>query len=299
MDHSKIAIIGTGTVGSTIAYALILKNLPVNIALIDIDEARCRGEVLDLSDAEGFCKSGSIFHGSIKDVNAADIIIIAAGKKQEIGQTREELLKANHATIKSICSKIKPKKTALLIMVTNPVDLMTYFAQKYTNLKKEQIFGSGTFIDTQRLRLLVAKKLDIAEQSIHAYILGEHGDSQFPAWSCAYIGGIPLLDFKQLSKTILKNIENQTRDKAYEIIACKGATFYGIGTCVAILCRTILYDQKRVTPVSCWIPEYKVCMSMPVVLGKDGVGNILPIPLTQKEKSLLNNSAKKLKQLID
>ena len=204
----------------------------------------------------------------------------------------------NKKIIKSILQEIQPiNKESVIIMVTNPVDVLTLYAQELVNHPRSQLFGSGTFLDTQRLRGLLSKKLQIAEQSIHAYILGEHGDTQFPAWSCARVAGIPLQDFS-LSEKELEAMARETKEKAYEIIKCKGATFYGIATCVAALCRTIIFDQKRVTPVSCYLEQYDVCMSVPVVLGKNGIKAILQLPLNKKEKEQLDQSAQALKKYI-
>ncbi len=298
MKHTKISIIGAGAVGSTIAYALLLKNIAAEICLVDIDETRCQGEILDLEDALSFCDPSIIRSETSKDAGQSDIIIIAAGKRSEPGQDRIAPLKANKKIIKSILEEIQPlNKDAIIIMVTNPVDILTLYAQELINHPRSQIFGSGTFLDTQRLRRLISEKIGIAEQSIHAYVLGEHGDTQFPAWSCARVAGITLKEFG-LSNKDLETIAKKTRKKAYEIIKCKGATFYGIATCVAALCRTIIFDQKRVTPVSCYLEQFDVCISVPVVLGKNGIERLLQLPLNEKEKEQLKESAQAIKQYI-
>ncbi|TET34511.1 L-lactate dehydrogenase [Candidatus Dependentiae bacterium] len=298
MKHTKISIIGAGAVGSTIAYALILKNIAAEICLVDVNEIKRCGEILDLSDALSFGATALIHGETAKNAGKSDIIIIAAGKRQEPGQDRIALLDANKKIIKSILQEIQPiNKESIIIMVTNPVDILTLYAQELVNHPRSQLFGSGTFLDTQRLRGLLSQKIHIAEQSIHAYILGEHGDTQFPAWSCARIAGIPLQDFS-LTENDLERIARETRDKASEIIKCKGATFYGIATCVAALCRTIIFDQKRVTPVSCYLEQYDLCMSVPVVLGKNGVDSILQLPLNKREKEQLNQSAEAIRKYI-
>ena len=295
MKPTKISIIGSGSVGTTIAYALLLKNIVAEILLVDVDETRCRGEVLDLSDVLPFCGPSLIHCGSTDDVQTSEIIIIAAGKRQQAGQERIALLKENKKIIESIICSIQPlRKDAIIIVVTNPVDLITRYAQELSNLPTSQVFGSGTFLDTQRLRGALSKKINIAEQSIHAYILGEHGDTQFPVWSCARVAGIPLSDFSITEKE-LDHIANETKNKAHKIISFKGATFYGIATCVAALCRTIIFDQKRVTPVSCYIKEFDVSLSMPVVLGAKGIEQILTVPLNTKEEEQLARSIKALK----
>lgn len=299
MKRTKISIIGAGSVGSTIAYALLLKNLAAEIALIDIDEIRCRGEILDLSDSLSFCGPSAIHAGTAADAQDSNIIIIAAGKKQMPGQDRTDLAHANKKVIESIMESIKPlNKESIVIVVTNPVDVITRSAQQLSGLPTSQVFGTGTFLDTQRLRGALSKKIQIAEQSIHAYILGEHGDTQFPAWSCARVAGMPLSEFN-LSEQDLDHIARETKNKAYEIIACKGSTFYGIATCVVALCRTIIFDQKRVTPVSCYIKEYDVSLSMPAVIGAQGVKEILMIPLNAHEQKQLERSIKTLKSHLN
>lgn len=299
MKRTKISIIGAGAVGSTIAYALMLKNVVAEISLVDVNEIRCRGEILDLSDALSFCGPSSIHAETSKNTGKSDIIIIAAGKRQEPEQDRIELLATNKKIIKSILQEIQPiNKDSIIIMVTNPVDILTLYTQEQINHPRSQIFGSGTFLDTQRLRGLLSQKLHIAEQSIHAYILGEHGDTQFPAWSCARIAGIPLTDFGLTPKE-LDHMAQETRNKAYEIIKCKGATFYGIATCVAALCRTIIFDQKRVTPVSCYLEQYDICMSVPTILGQNGIETILELPLNQTEKEQFSASVEAIKTYIN
>lgn len=298
MQQTKISIIGAGAVGTTIAYALMLKNIPAKISLIDIDEIRCRGEILDLSDTLSVYGQAKIENGNPPKAGESDIIIIAAGERQKPGQDRQSLFAKNKEIIKSIIEKIKPiNKKAIIIVVSNPVDAMSFFAQKYSGLAMGQVFGSGTFLDTQRLREQISRKLTIAERSIHAYVIGEHGDSQVPVFSSAHIAGAPLSAF-DISAQDFHRFAQATKDKAYEIIACKGATYYGIGSCVAALCRTIIFDEKMVTPISCYVEKYQLYLSLPVVLGKKGVEQYIPIPLNPHEQSLLDQSAKKLKELI-
>lgn len=300
MRHAKIAIIGAGSVGSTTAYALMWENIAAEILLVDIDEKRCKGEILDLSDALPFCWASKIKHGTAKDAGQADIVIIAAGTRQKPGQSRSKLITKNQSIIHSIIDEMKPiNQNTIIIMVTNPVDTLTYYAQEIAGLPKNQIFGSGTFLDSQRLRNILSKKLNIAEQSIEAYVLGEHGDSQFVAWSCMSLAGIPFFDFPIFSPKDLDAMAEETRTKVYEIIACKEATYFGIAACVANICQCIIFDQKRVIPLSCFIEQYDTCLSMPVVLGENGIEQIIPIRLNEKELKKLEKSAKKLRDLID
>jgi len=299
MKHTKIAIIGAGSVGATTAFALMLRNVASEITLIDIDEARCEGEILDLSDALSLSKSSKIKRGTIDDAKKSNIIIICAGARQKPGQTREELLIINKKVIHSIINNLKPlNKNVILIIVTNPVDIITYYAQKESDLPKNQIFGTGTFLDTQRIRGLISKSLNIAEQSIHAYSLGQHGDTQFVAWSSASIAGKPLLEFPQINKETLNLFLEATKNKAYEIIKCKGATFFGIAACISAICENIIFDQKYVLPLSTYIKEFDICLSMPVVLGENGIEKIINLPLNKEEKKLLKMSVNKLKKII-
>lgn len=299
MKHSKIAIIGAGFVGSTTAYALLLQNIVAEIILVDINEVRCRGEILDLSDALSFDGASKIRSGNAQDAAQADIIIIAAGKPQEINETRTELFSANTKIIESVFKEIKPiNSQAIVIVITNPVDLITLQAQKISGLPRNQLFGSGTFLDTQRLHSIISHKLHLSEKSIDAYILGEHGDSQFVAWSSAQIGGIPVLDFPGLVQKDLDAMAQEVKDKAYEIIACKGATYYGIAACVARMCKAIIFDQKLVLPLSTYHEDLQVCLSMPVVLGENGIEKILSIPLDDNEQKKLAESAQELHALI-
>jgi len=288
MSLKKIAIIGAGDVGTTTAYALILQNISAEIILADINEIRCRGEVLDLSDALTLCGQSQVRSGTTQDIRQADIIIIAAGIRQKPEQTRIELFDANKKVVTDIIQQIKPLSPhAIIIIVTNPLDPLTLLAQKISGLPRNQVFGTGTFLDSQRLRELIAQKININEKSIHAYVLGEHGDTQFPAWSSARIAGKPLHHFMQCTAKDLDDLAQAAKNKAYEIISCKGATFFGIATCVSAICRTILLDEKRVTPLSCYIEKFDVCLSMPVVLGARGIEQILDIPLNEQEQQQL------------
>ena len=299
MKQTKIAIIGAGSVGSTIAYSLMLRNIAAEISLIDVDEMRCRGEILDLSDVLSFSGSSSIQAGTSEKVKEADIIIIAAGARQKPGENRLSLLAKNKKIISSIAQSIKPlNPKSIVIVVTNPVDAITFYAQQQLNLPHSRVFGSGTFLDTQRLRNLLSKRLHIAEQSIHAYILGEHGDSQFAVWSCARVAGMPLSQLG-LNEKSLDRIDKETRNKAYEIISCKGSTYYGIASCVTALCRTIIFNQKRVTPVSCYLEKENLYISLPAILGIDGIERILNLPLNEKEQRQLEQSIAAVKKLID
>jgi L-lactate dehydrogenase len=293
-----IAIIGAGSVGSTTAYALMLANTNTEIILVDINQTRCTGETLDLSDALAFCTTHNIRMGTAQEVGQADIIIIAAGQKQSPGQSRRELLVTNRKIVSQVIKSAESiKKDAIIIIVTNPVDILTGLAQELVHLPKNQIFGSGTYLDTQRLRGLLATQLNIARDSIDVYVIGEHGDSQVCAWSNAHINGTPLLQFPDIQKADLPQIAQKTREYAYKIIECKGSTYYGIAACVARICNIILYDKKEIIPISWYHKEYDACFSLPAIVGRNGVEKIIPINLDTAEQQQLQQSIEVLNKL--
>jgi L-lactate dehydrogenase len=299
MRHAKIAVIGAGAVGSASVYAMMWKNIAAEIILVDLNEKKCRGEILDLSDAIPFSCTSCLRQGTLEDAGHADIIIIAAGARQKPGQPREELLKTNWEVVSSILKAMQPiNKQAIIIMVTNPVDLMAYCAQQLSGLPKEQVFGTGTMLDTQRLRGIISKHVSVAEQSIQAYVLGAHGAVQFATWSCASIAGIPALQYPGMKPDLLEKMMNETTQRVYEIIECKDATYYGIAACVADICECIIFNKRRALPLSNFIPEFGVSLSLPVVLSERGIETIVPIPLTDHERQELKKAADHLKSLI-
>lgn len=298
MKHTKIAILGAGRVGTTTAYALMLKNIAGEILLVDIDPQRCKGEFLDLSDALSFSATSKIKDASLQEAAQADIIIITAGFAQKQGQTRLELLDLNKKVMDAICDNLKPlNPQAIIIVVSNPLDVLTLYMQQKKILPRNQIFGSGTYLDSIRLRGFIANKLGIAPESINAWILGEHGDSQFPIWSSAHIDGTAINHIQNLSQQDLDHFAQQTRQKAYDIIACKGSTFYGIASCIASLCQAIIFNEKIVVSVSFYQEEFDVCLSMPCILGEKGIEKPFPLTLEQKELELLKQSVASLKKL--
>jgi len=294
MVASRVAIIGAGSVGATIAYALLLQKISSEIVLVDIVEETARGQVLDLSDA-GFVTSARIRQGNFQEAGQCDIVIVTAGAKQKRNETRVELIERNYNILSSVISKMKPlNPNIILLIVANPVDVLTYIAQKLSGLPKNQVFGSGTFLDSARLRLELANILKVAENAIHAYVLGEHGDSQFVAWSAAHVGGKPLLDFPEMKAVDKENLAKEIARKAYEIINLKGSTYYGIAGCVSSLVQTIAFDQRHIRPLSVYVEEFQCVLSMPVVLGSSGVERIIDIYLSADEKARLQKSAAEL-----
>lgn len=296
MKHTKIAIIGAGAVGSTTAYVLMLRNLTAEIMLVDINDLRCKGEMLDLSDTLSFSVSSRIHIATAQEARNADIIIFSAGIPQKPEQSRTELLATNKKVVQTVFEQLQPiNPEAIIIMVTNPVDILTLLAQNINGLPRSQIFGTGTLLDSLRLQGILSRTLGIAEQSINAYVLGEHGDSQFVAWSCAHIAGAPIHSFPEITHEKLSAMEQETRQKALDIIACKGATYYGIAACISLMCESIIFDQKRAIPLSTYHPQFDVCLSLPVILGERGIEKIIPLTLNNHEKKLLQKSVQCIK----
>lgn len=297
--HARIAIIGAGCVGATTAYAILLKNIASDIMLVDINDQRCQGEVLDLSDAIPASSTARIIKGTFKDAALADIIIITAGARRKPGQSRLDLIKINQSIITTIINHMIPiNPKAVIIMVSNPVDIMTFCAQKNSQLPANQVFGSGTYLDTLRLRGTLSEKLGISQQSIQAYILGEHGDNQFAVWSSANIAGLPLKDFPSFDREQMDALAQSARQKGNEIISLKDATYYGIGICVAHMCESIIFNQKRVIPVSCYLEEHGVCLSMPAIIGENGIEHVVQVPLDAIEQEKLLNAVHAISQVI-
>lgn len=304
---SQIAIVGAGEVGSTIAYSLILNPVAGDILLVDPKTEVRDAQAQDLSDAT--------YHGNTttrvraaesKEAGQCDIIVLTAGSPQKDGESRTDLIGRNIKILKSAIDSCKPfRDDAILLLVANPVDVLTYFAQQYSGLPKSQVFGSGTFLDSARLRGILADKSGVAASSIDAYVLGEHGDSQLVAWSHVSIGGIPL-------SQILKDNNNggsdisidkaaiaeDTKKKAAAIMEAKGATAFGIGGVAASICKSILFDQRNIRPVSHWQEKFGVCLSMPAVIGREGIVRSIPMELDGEEKRELEASAKSLKEVI-
>ena len=296
MKQTKISIVGSGSVGCTIAYTLILKDLVKEICLIDIDKKRCSGEVADLQDAQYFSKFSKIKSGEFKDLESSDIIIISAGARQKPGQSRAELIDVNRGVIKSIFDQAKNiKQDTIIIMVTNPVDILTCYVQTLVKLPKNQIIGSSTLLDSIRLSTLIAEKLNLDINAIKTWVVGEHGDSQVALYSATVVSGEPVSKFMSLQD--FNNFAQKAKNKAYEIIDCKGFTCYGVASCVTALCESIIFDHKNIFPVSCYSKEYDICMGLPVVIGSSGIEKYVDLDLSLEEKERLNSSAQVLKKI--
>jgi L-lactate dehydrogenase len=297
---NKVAIIGAGAVGSTAAYAATLRNIAAEIVLIDINEAKEEGEVMDLRDGLCFVETGCVKGADFKDAKDADVIVITAGLPQKPGETRLDLVKKNKVILTSIFKQIgKLKTNTVILMIANPVDVLTYLAQEITGLPKNQVFGSGTNLDTARLKTDLAKLLHVSPQNVHGYVLGEHGDSEFVAWSTVTVGGVSAKNVKELNTQTKKKIEETVKKEAYEIISRKGATFYGIGLVISDILEAILYNQHKIMPASVrlsnWNGVSNVCIGVPAIIGRSGVEGVWPVELATDEKKKFQKSAETLK----
>jgi L-lactate dehydrogenase len=306
----KISVIGAGFVGSAIAYTLVMKGVASDIVLVDINQARAEGEAMDIAHGAPFAKITSIRAGGYEETANSDLVIITAGTNQKPGETRLDLIARNSKIVQEASlevAKYSPQGT--ILVVANPVDAMTYTAQKATGLPPSQVIGSGTVLDSSRFRFLLSQHFgQIDPRNIHGYILGEHGDSEFPAWSLANIAGMDIHEAARvmnvaLDEEVKADLARQVREAAYEIIARKHATFYGIGMAATRISEAIIRDEHSIMTVSVLLDGLYdvngVYLSAPAVLGQHGVEKILSPKLTAHEMTALHNSAGILKQAQD
>ena len=304
----RVAIVGTGFVGSTTAYALMLSGTAAEIVLINRDQRRAEGHVQDLRDAEVFSRTTRVVAGRFDDCCSADVIIITAGVSQSGQRSRLESMNETAAILKGLVLKVvRYNPHGILLIASNPVDVLTYAAWKWSGLPPNRVIGSGTSLDTSRFRRRLAEHYGVASDNVHAYVIGEHGESQVPVTSSARIAGMPLENFcRELGLPYdedgLRKIANDTRAAGLEIIRAKGATYYGIGTALARIAGAILRDEHAVLTVSSLAPESmglgEVSLSLPTIITRDGVARVVSIPLNASERQALEASANTLKQHI-
>jgi L-lactate dehydrogenase len=301
----KVAIVGAGAVGSSFAYALAQRGIADEIALSDINRDYAEGQVLDLAHGLPYYPNVQIKVGTKEDYRDASVIVITAGAKQAPGETRLNLLQKNAAMMRGIMDDIAAQNSrAVVVIATNPVDILTQIAIEHSGWPKNRIIGSGTVLDSARFRYLLSKHCDVDVSNVHAYVLGEHGDSEVMAWSMTHVGGIPIEEYCPRCANCgsweqeREKIARQVRDSAYHIINYKGATYYAIGMALVRITAAILQDQNSVLTVSTLLHgEYglhDVCLSIPVMLGKDGVKRIVEAKLPAEEQALLEKSAEVL-----
>ena len=305
MNIQKCAIIGAGGVGSTTAFTLVQSGLFNEIVIIDVNKNKSEGEALDIAHGIQFTNPVNIYSGDYKDLADAYLIIVTAGANQMPGETRIDLINKNASIFKKIIPSITEyNKGCILLIVSNPVDILTMLALELSGFPKERVLGSGTVLDTSRLRYLLSKKLEVDSKNIHAFIIGEHGDSELAVWSNADIAGIHIEEYcKNIFDSCDINLEeilNEVRNSAYQIIEKKGSTFYGVAMAVKRIAQAIIRDEYSILPVSHFLNgEYginDVCLGIPAVICRKGVKKIIPITLNEREKTYLNESANKLKE---
>lgn len=309
INSKKAVMIGCGFVGSASVFALMQSGLFTEIALIDADEKKAEGEAMDISHGIPFASPMKIYAGTYDDVADAAIVIISAGAGQKPGETRLDLVHKNVAIFKSIIPEIAKRNFAgILLVVSNPVDILTQVALKLSGLPENRVIGSGTVLDTARLRNALGEHLGVDSRSVHAFIVGEHGDSEVVVWSSANVSGVPLSEMCEMRghykhKEDTKEIAAAVKNSAYEIINRKHATYYGIAMSVKRICQAIMRDEKTILPLSHMIHGVYdiegISLSMPVIVGADGVESDMPINLNGEEALNLKESADALKKIID
>ncbi len=303
----KGVIVGAGQVGMACAYSMLIQNTFEEMVIVDVNQHKLEGEVMDLLHGLPFVEPTQVRAGTLADGEDADIVVITAGAKQKPGETRLDLVHRNVDVFKSLIPEVVrycPK--AILLIVTNPVDIMTYVSLKLSGLPSSSVIGSGTVLDTARFRYLLAEKLQLDPRSLHAYIIGEHGDSEVPVWSKVNISGMHLLDVGEDDKDIeprYQEIFAQVKNAAYEIIQRKGATSYAIGLGVTQIVQSILRNQNRVLTVSSLINNIHgiqdVCLSLPCVVNRQGVTRVVNLSLSKQELHQLQHSSQVLRQTIE
>ncbi len=307
---AKVSIVGgAGAVGATTAYALSLSGLIRELVLVDIAKAKTEGEALDLNHGAAFISPIYIRSGDYEDTKNSDIVVITAGIPRKADQTRIELVQTNIGVFKSIIPEVvKYSPDAILLIVANPVDILTYVTYKLSGFPKERVIGSGTVLDTSRLQYEIAKNFRIDPNDVHTYVLGEHGETSFPAWSLSNISGIPIDKYAKLmgidwTDEFKKGIHQNVVNAAYEVINKKGATYYAIASSITHIVGSVLKDKKSILPVSTLISDYydveDVYLSVPNIVGKAGVEKMLRVALNEKEVSDLHKSANALKTVLD
>lgn len=308
IHSSKVVIIGSGFVGASIAYATLIRGLCNELVLIDIDREKAEGEAMDLSHGLPFIRPVEIRAGGFEECEGAEIIVITAGANQKPGETRLDLVQKNAKIMQSILDEIvKYERNAILIVVSNPVDVLTAFARKVTNLSPEHIIGSGTVLDTARFRYTLSQCCGINASNIHAYVVGEHGDSEVLLFSSASIAGSSLDSFREnchgvFEKNWRGQVAAEVRRAAYEIISRKGATYYGIGLSCAQIMQAILRDEQKVLTVSSLLDDQyrdlNVALSVPSILGKNGIVRRLNLRMDALEEELFQKSVQTLQESL-
>jgi L-lactate dehydrogenase len=305
---NKVGLIGTGMVGTSFAYSLMQRGLANELVLVDVNRARAEGEMMDLNHGLPFVRPMRIIAGEYPDLANAEVVVICAGVSQRLGESRLDLLKKNAGIFHDIVPKVKAvNQDAILVVATNPVDILTYICAQIYGPESGQVIGSGTLLDTARVRYLLGNHYGVDPRSVHAYIIGEHGDSELPLWSLANIAGVRLPEFvgpngQGYDQAALDSIFDQTRNAAYEIIQRKKATYYAIGLGLLAIVEAVLRDQHTVMTVSSPLRGHygvtDIAISVPTIVGRKGIEEVLNLPMSKGELSALQLSAQTLKDRL-
>jgi L-lactate dehydrogenase len=295
-------------VGTTFAYSLLIHGLVSQIVIIDINQEKAEGEVMDLNHGMPFAYPAKIWAGDYSDCRDADIVVVAVDKGQKIQQSRLELAEGNFQVLKQIIPSItRYNSEGILLVVTNPLDVMTYVALKLSGFPKNRVIGSGTILDTARLRYLLGEHLQVDPRNVHAYIIGEHGDSEVPVWSLANVAGIRLKDYCPICKVPyspddLNDLFLKVKNAGYEIMKRKGRTNYGVALGLTKIVESIIRDENAISTVSCFLEDYHavsdVCLSVPVILNRTGVKEVIKLPLDDEEITAFQKSAVTVKKVV-
>ena len=303
----KIILVGDGAVGSTYAFSLVQQGIAQELGIVDIIKERTQGDAIDLADATPWIAPKTIYSAEYSDAKDADLVVISAGAPQKPGETRLDLVNKNLKILSSIVEPVVESGfEGIFLVVANPVDILTHATWKMSGFPKDRVIGSGTSLDTGRLQKVIGEMEHVDPRSVNAYMLGEHGDTEFPAWSYNNVGGVKVSDWVKahgMDESKLEDIHKEVANMAYEIINKKGATFYGIGTASAMIAKAILDDEHRVLPLS--VPmdgEYglhDIHIGTPAVVGRKGLEQVIEMPLSDHEKELMKASADQLKKVMD
>ncbi|WP_226667436.1 L-lactate dehydrogenase [Metabacillus litoralis] len=301
---NRVALIGTGFVGSSYAFALLNQGVTEELVLIDLNKEKSEGDAMDLNHGLAFAPTRTkIWYGDYTDCKKADIVVLCAGANQKPGETRLDLVAKNLRIFKSIVESVMESGfDGIFIVATNPVDILSYAVWKYSNLPQSRIIGSGTILDTARFRYLLGEHFEVDTRNVHAYIIGEHGDTELPVWSHADIGGNPIMETSGIEKAKLDEIFVNVRDAAYHIIERKGATYYGIAMGLVRLTKAILHNESSILTVSCYLDgeygETDLYIGVPAVVGSEGIKKVVELNLNETEKQQFASSASVLKQTM-
>lgn len=307
-DIKKIGVVGCGYVGSTIAYTLMESEMFNEMALIDINEEKAHGEALDLAHCLPFLSPMQIYQSTYSGLENASIVVVAAGVNQKKGETRTDLLNRNVNIFKDIIRRItEVNRECIILVVTNPVDILTYVTLKLSEFEPNRVIGSGTVLDTARLKYLVGDRLCVDSRNVHSFIIGEHGDSELAVWSSANVSGIDIREYCSISGTErsmneIYGLFDYVKNSAYEIIRDKGATYYAIAQSSKRIIKSIVSDEKSILPVTTYLNGHydldDICLSIPAVIGQNGVEHVLDIPLNEDESRRLQMSAQKISNYL-